>query len=207
MFAQASQALASKDWTGAIDALLNLRKADPTYRAVEMDGMLYLALRNRGQEKIGQQADLEGGMYDLALAERFGPLDAEAQGYQTWASIYVTGASFWEINWEQVVFYFSQIAPQMPYLRDGSGWTAQDRYRRGLVGYGEQLAAGGDWCGAQMQYELALTLNPPVDEIDNLNAIWTEAANVCAGAAEPPAADAAAEPQKTPKPTKPPKRN
>jgi hypothetical protein len=75
------------------------------------------------------------------------------------------------------------------------------------VGYGEQLAAGGDWCGAQMQYELALTLNPPVDEIDNLNAIWTEAANVCAGAAEPPAADAAAEPQKTPKPTKPPKRN
>jgi tetratricopeptide (TPR) repeat protein len=125
-YAQAQQYLLNKDWTNAIEALLSLRKADPSYQMVDVDGMLYLALRNQGVDKILKEADLEGGIYDLTLASKFGPLDTEAQGFLNWTGLYITGASFWEIDWEQAVNYFNQVAPQLPNLRDGL-WN--DRYR------------------------------------------------------------------------------
>jgi tetratricopeptide (TPR) repeat protein len=155
-FQQSEQYLLNGDWTNTIDSLLLLRKDDPTFRAVQIDGMLFMALRNRGMDKIGKLADLEGGIYDLALAERFGPLDNEAQGYLSWARIYLTGASFWEINWEEAVNYFSQIAPQLPYLTDGSGMTAIERYRKALIGLG-LYRLDSDPCSAKEPLELALS--------------------------------------------------
>jgi tetratricopeptide (TPR) repeat protein len=135
-FKQGEEYQFNSDWDNAIETLLLLRRDDPEYQAVKIDGMLYLALRNRGMDKIGKQADLEGGIYDLALAERFGPIDAEALSYLNWARLYITGASFWELNWEEAVNYFSQIAAQLPYLRDGSGMTSTERYRQALIGLG-----------------------------------------------------------------------
>jgi tetratricopeptide (TPR) repeat protein len=79
LFTQAQALLVGRDWTGTIDTLLLLRKNYPDYMPVKVDGMLYVALRNRGIDKIATQHDLEGGNYDLTLAERFGPLDAEAR--------------------------------------------------------------------------------------------------------------------------------
>lgn len=160
LFDQGKQFIDSGDWTNGIDMLLKLRKLDPQYQAVAIDGMLYIALRNRGIDKIGKQADLEGGMYDLAQAERFGPLDAESQGYLNWAKLYVTGASFWEIDWGQVVYYFAQVAPNLPQLRDGSGMSAQERYRYALVEYGYVLANQKNWCDSQQALEMALSIAP-----------------------------------------------
>lgn len=158
LFQQAQTELANYNWSAAIDTLLALRKADLNYRAVWVDDMLYVSFRNRGADKILKEGDLEGGIYDLTLAEQFGPLDADADSYQTWAGLYITGASFWELDWSQAVFYFAQIAPALPNLRDGSGWTAIERYRLALVGYGGQLADAKDWCAAVEQYDLALSL-------------------------------------------------
>lgn len=159
LFQAGQEALNNGEWSTAIDTLLNLRKQDPDYNAVQIDGMLYLAFRNRGRDKIVREADLEGGLYDLALAEQFGPLDAEAQGMRTWVSIYITGASFWEIDWAQVVFYLAQVAPQMPGLQDGSGWTARERYQIALAKYGDQLMDEERWCEALELYEEALAYN------------------------------------------------
>jgi hypothetical protein len=158
LFQQAQQALLNSDWDGAINILLDLRKAEINYRPVEVDGVLFLALRNRGIDKIIKQADLEGGLYDLSLAEKFGPLDTEAQSYITWTSLYITGASFWELDWVKVIEYFSDVATQFPGLRDRSGWTAKERYRLALKFYGIQLLNGGDPCGAAAQLELSLSL-------------------------------------------------
>jgi len=158
LFQQAQTDLANYNWSAAIDTLLALRKADINYRAVWVDDMLYVSFRNRGTDKILKEGDLEGGIYDLTLAEQFGPLDADASGYQTWARLYITGASFWELDWSQAVYYFAQVAPALPNLRDGSGWTATERYRLALIGYGGQLADAGEWCAAVEQYELALEL-------------------------------------------------
>jgi len=155
LFQRSRELLAGGDWSTAIDTLLVLRKKDPEFNAVEVDGMLDLALRNRGVEKISGEADLEGGIYDLSLAEAFGPLDVDARGWREWASLYIRGASFWGVNWQQAVLYFSQVAPYAPTLRDSSGRTAFQRYYESLIGYGDWLAAQGAWCDAQLQYEEA----------------------------------------------------
>lgn len=193
LFDTAGQQLANTEWDAAIETLLQLRKQDPTYRAVDIDGMLFMALRNRGMDKIAKQADLEGGLYDLALAARFGPLDNEAQGYMNWTSLYLTGASFWDLDWRQVVFYFEQIAPQLPYLTDGSGLTAIERYRLGLIGLGDTLMREGDYCAAVERYTLALSYGADPEAEQAL----TEATNLCSGGEEesPPPGTGTQDPQ------------
>lgn len=178
MFSQAQEMLNNGDWPGAIETLLKLRQTDVNYQAVKMDGMLFMALRNRGLDKIAKQADLEGGMYDLSQAAQFGPLDTEAQGYITWVSLYITGASFWELDWQKAVEYFSQVGPALPGLRDRSGWTAQERYRLALKGYGETLATAGDFCGAAEQFQLSLSIGADPEVETLLNEVYT----VCQGA-------------------------
>ncbi len=192
LYDSAGQQLANTEWDTAIETLLQLRKQDPTYRAVDIDGMLFMALRNRGMDKIAKQADLEGGLYDLALAARFGPMDNEAQGYMNWTSLYLTGASFWDLDWRQVVFYFEQIAPQLPYLTDGSGLTAIERYRLGLIGLGDTLMREGDYCTAVERYTLALSYGADSEAEQAL----TEATNLCSGGEEEaPPPDTTQDPQ------------
>ncbi len=165
LFTQAQTMLAGRDWTGTIDTLLQLRKNFPDYMAVKVDGMLFVALRNRGIDKISQQRDLEGGNYDLTLAERFGPLDAEANNWREWADLYIRGASYWDVDWAQAVYYFSQVADAVPNLSDASGWTASRRYMDALLGYGDWLASQGKWCDAQVQYDtyMSMLADPKVE--------------------------------------------
>jgi tetratricopeptide (TPR) repeat protein len=152
LYTQSKQLMLAGDWSAAIDSLLKLRKDAPDMNPIEVDGMMYVALRNRGVEKI-KNADLEGGTYDLALAERFGPLDAEARNYRTWSELYVTGASFWEVDWGKAVEYFEQLILTAPYLMDGSGWTSTDRYRISLAKHGDFLANQGLYCEAYERYQ------------------------------------------------------
>ncbi|MCC6147615.1 MAG: hypothetical protein IT308_08625 [Anaerolineaceae bacterium] len=158
LFNTAQQYLREKNWAATFDTLEALRTEDPTYRTMEVDGMYYIVLRYRGVDKILLDGNLEGGMYDLALTERFGPLDKEADSYRTWARLYLTGASFWGIDWQRVVEAFMQIYPSLPNLRDGSGYTAAERFRIASIHYGDQLAAAEDYCGARDQYLNALSI-------------------------------------------------
>ena len=181
LYGEAQNLLIARDWTGAIDTLLRLRKNFPDFMVVKVDGMLFVALRNRGIDKIAQMHDLEGGNYDMTLAERFGPLDAEARNWRDWAELYIRGASYWGVDWGQSVNYFSQLAVAAPNLSDISGWTASNRYLDALLGYGDWLAAKGQWCDAQMQYDTYMTLlaNPQVEP----TAMY--AADQCAQGANP----------------------
>jgi tetratricopeptide (TPR) repeat protein len=177
LFTQAQQDLANSEWSKAIDTLLALRKADPTYQPVWVDDMLYVSFRNRGRGKILNEADLEGGIYDLTIASQFGLLDSDSRSLQDWARLYLTGASFWELDWAQAIYYFAQIAPALPNLRDGSGWTAAERYRLALIGYGEDLSEQEEWCDAQVQLELALSMGPD----EKGEQLLDEAINQCSG--------------------------
>ena len=158
LYNQAQAQISNQDWNGAIDTLAALRKEATEYQTASVDGMLFLALRGRGVVKILQGGNLEGGIYDLAQAERFGPLDVEANQARQWARLYIYGLSFWEVHPEQAVYYFSQVAAAMPYLSDASGWTASDRYRAALIQYGDLLADQGAWCEAMQQYQLAMAI-------------------------------------------------
>lgn len=155
LFSQVQAFVQNQDWDNVIVTLDALRMLDIQYRAVDVDGFYYLALRNRGVRRILQEGNLEPGLYDLALAERFGPLDDEANNYRTWARFYISGASFWGVDWARVVASFAEIYPSLPNMIDSSGMTAQERYRVGLIKWGDQLALQEEWCAAYEKYELA----------------------------------------------------
>jgi tetratricopeptide (TPR) repeat protein len=161
IFNDARAKLAAQDWEGAIQTLDSLRRADRTFKTVEVDGMYYVALRNRGVDKIlgrgayMQEPNLEGGIYDLSLAERFGPLDGEAAGFRNFARAYLNGARVWEINWENAAYWFSQ-AMALPNLRDSTGLTSVERYIIAITKYGDQFAKEEKWCDAVAQYDLVI---------------------------------------------------
>lgn len=189
MFAQIEQALANQDWAGAIASIEALRNLNLEYRAVDVDGMYYIALRYLGVEDILNRGELEVGIYNLTLAERFAPLDVDAINYRNWARQYIAAASFWKIDWPRVIEYFAQIYPALPNLRDSSGLTATERYRQALIGYGDQLVLESKYCEAQAQYEAALAFGNYPDVQTKATSATEFCANAgSAGEEEPPVA-------------------
>ncbi len=174
LFNQAKQAVQSKQWATAITTLEALRNADYKYRTMEVDGLYYIAMRYRAVEMILNEGNLEEGLYYLSVLEKYAPLDKEAVNYTTVARLYLTGASYWDLDWAQVVNYFGQLYAAMPSLYDGS-MTAAQRYYKALINYGDQLMKKGDECGAADQYSLALAMTPT----DDLQSAFNKANRVC----------------------------
>jgi len=154
IYAQAKQYLLNREWNNALASLDALRKSYPAYLVVQVDSMYYAAYRNRGFDQImgngpyAEQTNLEGGIFDLTVAERFGPLDGTADGLRNFARFYLIGASFWELDWAQAKDYFAQVYKFTPNLRDASNMTAAQRYRIALLRYGDTVveARKGDYC-------------------------------------------------------------
>jgi LCP family protein required for cell wall assembly len=193
LFTQAQELFSLDDWQGVLDTLTNLRHSDPEYMVVEVDRLLYLSLRNLGRMKILQLGDLEGGIYDLTLAEKFGPLDVDAQSAREWARLYLIGSSFWEAVPEQAVYFFRQVVAALPSLRDASGWTAKERLHESLIQWGDQLMAREEWCEAQSRYQEAYDLISDAQ----LAELLEQATNKCT----PPTEEPSATPSETPTPT------
>ncbi|MCC6271299.1 MAG: hypothetical protein IT190_08485 [Microbacteriaceae bacterium] len=156
-FVRAQQLVQAQDWPGALTALDTIRKLDATYKTAQVDGMYYFALRNQGHDLITKQGNLEGGIYYLTLAERFGPLDNTAIGLRDGARAYITGASFWELDWPQAISYFEQVGAGWPTMWDGS-MTASQRYFIALTSYGNELFAKQEFCDAYDVFETAAAL-------------------------------------------------
>lgn len=156
LFAAAQALLAGRDWTKTIDTLLALRSSDQGYRTVDVDGMLFVALRNRGVQNIVEFGLFEPGLYDFSLAEKFGPLDAQSVIYREFARMYLFGNAFWYAYPEEAAYYYGQAMSISPDLRDSSGLSAFYRFWQSLVHWGDKLAREGDWCGAYEKYQQAM---------------------------------------------------
>jgi tetratricopeptide (TPR) repeat protein len=180
-FANAQQLLKDGDWNGAIALLDSLRKVAPTYKTTQIDGMYYAALYQRGMSKLQpvdcNTVNLEGGLYDLTMAERFGPLDKTVDAWRTYVRLYIAGASFWDQDWEQAQFYFSEVKDAFPSLMDSSCLSSTERWRQATIHYADELAAQGDYCGARDQYEAAFSVNSLKNE--SVYPTATEAADQC----------------------------
>ncbi len=157
LFSQAKAQLEGQDWEGLYTTLIAMREIDPAYKALEVDGMWYLALRNRGIRLI-QGGQLEPGMYSFALAEHIAPLDADAESYRTWARLYLNAGSHWMVDWYAAVQGFANLYTMVPQLRDASGITVTQRYSRALIGYGDYLQENFDYCGAASTYRQASSI-------------------------------------------------
>ena len=176
-FLKAQQLVAAQDWPNAISALDQVRKLDSTYNTSLVDGMYYFSLRNYGVALIGQ-GNLEGGIYQLTLAERFGPLDNTAHILHDNARFYLNAASFWELDWKRAAEAFEQL--------NGSGlWdgtmTATERFYISAMRYGDKLYADNQFCAADEQYKKAMT-------VGNLDATAAKNANVASQTCYPPTA-------------------
>ncbi|MFN8385301.1 MAG: hypothetical protein U0X92_02645 [Anaerolineales bacterium] len=180
-FSRAKQLITAQDWPGAIGALDEMRKLDPTYNTSLVDGMYYFAFRNYGVKLISE-GNLEGGIYQITLAERFGPLDRDSNGLREGARVYLIGASFWELDWPQALLYFDQ-ARNWGNLWDGT-MTASERYRVASMRYGDELVKKGDYCEAYQQYTNAQSFGA----LDNAaQEGFQQASEVCYPATETPA--------------------
>lgn len=147
LFGQAQAAFSQSDWSGALRALLAMRATDASYRLSEVNTLMAAALRNRGLEKI-LQGFLEPGIYDLALAERFGPLDSQALSWRYTAEFYLNANSYIGLDWPQAATYFAQLC--------ASGtWDSCAKYALSAMRYGDLLVTP-DPCGAVVQYDASL---------------------------------------------------
>ncbi len=154
-----------QDWTAVIGQLDSIRNTDAAFHAEEIDGDYYTALRQRGVLEIVNSTcadiNLEAGIYDLTLASNFGPLDSLADSYRTYSRLYISGATFWELDWGQAQYYFGQVANALPNLMDSSCQTATNRWAYATVKVADQLWAAGNVCPASDQYNAAMSVDSP----------------------------------------------
>ncbi len=196
-YQRAQQLINAQDWVNALSALDIIRKLDPTYKTAQVDGMYYFSLRNYGHYLITQQGNLEGGIYHLTLAERFGPLDNTSVQLREGARMYITGASFWELDWKQAYEYFSQVDAGM---WDGS-MTGTQRLQFSAMRYGDELFEQQSYCAAYDQYQTAAAIGNLDDQaIRNSN----QAFQLCYPPTEiPPTFESTPIPTETPTPPTP----
>jgi hypothetical protein len=144
-----------------------------------------MALRQRGVEKITsgcQNVNLEGGIYDLTLAEHFvgaKQLDAYSESLRTYARLYIIGASFWDQDWLQAQNFFAQVMDAYPNMSDSSCKSATRRWIEATFKIADQLLAAGDACGANLQYDTAFSVNDPF--VATAYPTATEVNNQCNG--------------------------
>ncbi len=152
MLTTAQQYISRSDWVNALAELDQLRKKDPSFQAALLDGMYYYALRNYGMTLIQKQGNLAGGIYELTLAERFAPLDKDANSLREGARLYLDAASFWQLDWATAANELAQVFSAYPAMWDGTMTSAQ-RYQIAASRYGDQLYAQNRACDAVKQYQ------------------------------------------------------
>ena len=152
VYDQATGYFAAQDWANLLNAVLSLRNTDPTYKAIQVDGLYYIALRNMGIINISN-GNLEKGLYDFSVAEQIGPIDQDAASYRQWARMYLNAASYYGVNWQAAMSGFYELYNMVPNMIDFNNVTVRERYARSIAGYGDYLQSTYDWCGAVTQYE------------------------------------------------------
>jgi tetratricopeptide (TPR) repeat protein len=160
---QAREYLSQKQWAAVIEVLDRLRQEDIQYNTVDVDGLYFMALRNLGVDNMLKNGKLEQGMYNLAIAEKYGPIDKDAEGYRTWVGMYKTAASYWEIDWDKMVYWMEQVYNMLPGIRDGSNYTSGERLRVGYIELGDAKMREQDYCAADTLYGKALAIRSDGD--------------------------------------------
>ena len=188
---QAKAAMAAEDWDTVINKLLALRAKDPAYQPVKVDGLMYIALRNKGMELIAAGL-MEEGLYNLSLANRFGPLDRDAMFRMSLAQQYLLANSYIGLNWIRASELFRPLCDQVATL------DSCRKYAESAWKYGDLLWDEDDPCGASEQYTSALN----VWEFPDLAPTASKADVVCATRSAPPPVPTAT-PTASPTPTPP----
>jgi hypothetical protein len=152
----------NQEWQNVISNIDMLKASNVDYDRDLLDGILFVALRNRGMQLI-EDGDLELGLADLEHAEQMTGLDEVANQRRRWAYLYLSASMFWDINWKIVVdnlYILHQIAPN---FRDTSNklWKARTYY-------GMALLEVEEYCLAEEQFAFALSMKQKASIADKL---------------------------------------
>jgi hypothetical protein len=139
------------DYDTAISLALELRGRDPEYALAEINDLLYESLRNRGFSNI-LNGDLEQGIYDLNLAERFRPLDDQAASWRRSAAYYLYANSFIGLDWSQAYQSFADLCA-------AGIWDTCFKFALSAHSFGDDLQEE-DPCAALVPYEQSLVTLP-----------------------------------------------
>lgn len=139
------------DWDTTLNLLLMLRDQDPNYRLQEVNALMASALRDRGMSKL-LRGELEQGIYDLNLAERFSPLDNQAVSWRNSAAFYTFANSYFGLDWALAVEYFGQICV-------AKIWGACFKYSEAAREYAILLLEQKEYCMASYYFSESLAFS------------------------------------------------
>ena len=149
-FSEAKELYDAGQWAAAIDRLQMLQALAPGFRTAEVEDMLYESLKNLGLRYIRTDERLEEGIVLLDQANMIRPLDDISEGERLIAALYVSGKTYWGLNWPLVIQNFSEIYSVAPNYRD-----VEDRLWEAYVKYADQLWLGGFPCDSVSLYQSA----------------------------------------------------
>jgi hypothetical protein len=153
--------------------------------------MLYGALRARGLDRIRVQWDLEQGLYDLARAENFGPLDSEAVSWQTSARLYLSANSNMGLNWARATNDFLGLCL-------AGLWDSCDKLSTAAEAYADFMSETTEFCSTGEQYT-AWEFPPDIPALSRVYEWGSYMVDRCAElSAPPPEPTATGEPAETP---------
>jgi tetratricopeptide (TPR) repeat protein len=158
LLAEAEGYYKASEWANAIARFQELQVIAPTHREAEVKEMLHRALVTLGLQYVRGDR-LQEGLTLLDQAKAIRPLDDQAEGERRLATFYVTGRTYFGLNWSITIQNFQAIYDVAPDYRD-----VKDQLWQAYVSSGDQLVALGGHCDAAMQYEEALDLRKK-DEI------------------------------------------
>ncbi len=141
MINQALQQFTDKKYPDMITTLLQLKTQIPSYEAVRVDGLIWLALRYNGVHLIQDTNRLTEGLYYLDLATNYAPLDKEAATQEEFARVFLglyQEAYYYRTkDIETSLKDFVQVVTMRPYYTDT---LIQD--------YGDMLIQNGQATGS-----------------------------------------------------------
>lgn len=140
------------EWSEAVRWASALKAAVGQHRSSNVDSMLFVSLRNRGIERIDSGV-LELGLTDLEHAEQILALDDVALQRRRWASLYLSGLVFWDLNWQLAIdnlYILNQIAPNF--------LDTRSLLLEAYVTYGDALLQSQESCLARPQFAAALAM-------------------------------------------------
>ncbi len=173
---QAEMLASAEDWAAAIPALIAFQQDFPEYERRRSDELLFNALVTHGTELLyTERAEL--GLSYLRQAATLGDLPQEALDQQQWALLYLSGISFYSVNWEVAIFYFRELCLSAPFFHD-----ACSRLEQALVSYADGYLSIREYCPAEPLLQEAYGLSGSQAVADKLGA----ARAGCANATPPP---------------------
>lgn len=161
--AEARELYDEGQWEAAIDRLEMLRAQAPGFHTAEVEDMLHESLKALGLRHIRTGERLEEGIILLDQAALIKPLDDVSEGERLIANLYVTGQSYWGLNWPIVIQNFSEIYAVAPNYRD-----VQTRLWDAYVTYADQLWLAGTPCDSVSLYQSAARIRNTLDVADKI---------------------------------------